>query len=91
MYLWTEGDGKHLHKTHMNTDANTYADILKTNKEHTHIPTSASKAQENNELGLHQKITQDNHSQDVLMGKQRMIHKTTPFFVLANCAEYYKT
>lgn len=31
---WTEGDGIRLHETHMNTDANTYADILNTNKGH---------------------------------------------------------
>lgn len=43
-------------KTHMNEDANTYADILNANKDH--APNSASKgrreAEGNNELGLSQ-------------------------------------
>lgn len=38
---WTEGDGIRLHETHMNRDANTYADILNTNKGH--LLNSASK------------------------------------------------
>lgn len=55
MLLRTEGDGMHLHNTHINTNqANTYADILNTNKEHTLTPISASNTErgwENNELG----------------------------------------
>jgi len=81
----------HLHNTHINTTANTYADILNTNKEHTLTPISASNTDrgwENNELGLHLE-NNPNHSQAVLKGKQVMIPKITPsVFVLT---EYYKT
>lgn len=72
----------HLHKTHMSTHANTYADTQNTNKEHTLNFKRTRRGWENNELGLsrdsHQKITQDDHSQAVRMGKQRMIPKAAP-------------